>query len=160
MTGDVNFFRNRFIGGFNKEDVTGYIKRLANERNEMEAAKKKAESIGKALAAEVASLRREIENVKREMQENSERKAAVFDAAENTFAEYNAAFEELRIELETGASSVVSEMKNVSDAAARLKYMLSQADGKFEELRSAFDECAVMDDVPTADDDSSTIQQE
>ena len=43
MNGEVEYFRKRFFGGFNRKDVVAYIARLANERNEQQSAKEKAE---------------------------------------------------------------------------------------------------------------------
>jgi len=39
MTGEVLYFRKRFIGGFNRDDVVAYISKISTERNEALAAK-------------------------------------------------------------------------------------------------------------------------
>jgi len=39
MTGEVLYFRKRFIGGFNRDDVVAYISKISTERNEAIAAK-------------------------------------------------------------------------------------------------------------------------
>jgi len=57
MEGEKEFFRKRFFGGFNREDVIKYITGLANERNEAIEAKEKAEKKARALAEEVKKLR-------------------------------------------------------------------------------------------------------
>ena len=62
MKGEKEFFRKRFFGGFNREDVIKYIAKIAEERNEAITAKEKAETDARALADEVKKLREEIEN--------------------------------------------------------------------------------------------------
>ena len=59
MKGEKEFFRKRFFGGFNREDVIKYIAKIADERNEALAAKEKAEQDSRALADEVKKLRGE-----------------------------------------------------------------------------------------------------
>ena len=73
MEGEKEFFRKRFFGGFNREDVIKYIAKIAGERNEALAAKEKAEKElseirtaqekadhdARALAEEVKKLRDE-----------------------------------------------------------------------------------------------------
>ena len=66
MKGEVEFFRKKFIGGFNRKDVVSYITKLANERNESRDGKEKAEADSRTLAAEVTSLRAELEIAKKE----------------------------------------------------------------------------------------------
>jgi len=43
MTGEIVSFRKKFIGGFNRDDVTAYITKITKERNESLKAKEKAE---------------------------------------------------------------------------------------------------------------------
>jgi len=43
MTGEIVHFRKRFIGGFNRDDVTAYITKITKERNDSITAKEKAE---------------------------------------------------------------------------------------------------------------------
>ena len=57
MTGEINYFRKRFFGGFNREDVVSYIARVAKERNALAIAKDKAENDLHLLASEVDALR-------------------------------------------------------------------------------------------------------
>jgi len=59
VSGEKEFFRKRFFGGFNREDVIKYIAGLAEERNEALAAKERAEKKARALAEEVKKLRGE-----------------------------------------------------------------------------------------------------
>ena len=57
MQGEKEFFRKRFFGGFNREDVVRYIARIAQERNEAIEEKEKAESKVFALEEELQRLR-------------------------------------------------------------------------------------------------------
>ena len=59
MVGEKEFFRKRFFGGFNRNDVIKYIAKIAEERNEAIAAKEKAEKEARALAEELRKLRGE-----------------------------------------------------------------------------------------------------
>ena len=61
MKGEICFFRKRFFGGFNREDVISYIATISQERNELMAAKEKAEEELRELIREVATLRFETE---------------------------------------------------------------------------------------------------
>ena len=57
MKGEKEFFRKRFFGGFNREDVVKYIAKIADERNEALAAQEKAETKAQELAEELRILR-------------------------------------------------------------------------------------------------------
>jgi len=59
MVGEKVFFRKRFFGGFNRDDVIKYIAKIAEERNEAVVAKEKAEKDAQILAAELKKLREE-----------------------------------------------------------------------------------------------------
>ena len=59
MKGEKEFFRKRFFGGFNRNDVIKYIAKIAEERNVAIAAKDKAEKEVRELTAEVEKLRKE-----------------------------------------------------------------------------------------------------
>ena len=49
MQGEKEFFRKRFFGGFNRDDVIKYIAKIADERNDALAAKEKAENESQGL---------------------------------------------------------------------------------------------------------------
>jgi len=59
MKGEKEFFRKRFFGGFNRNDVIKYIAKIAEERNAAIAAKEKAEKELRELTVEVEKLRKE-----------------------------------------------------------------------------------------------------
>jgi cell division septum initiation protein DivIVA len=35
IQGEITFFRKRFIGGFNRDDVIAYIRKMAQEKDEL-----------------------------------------------------------------------------------------------------------------------------
>jgi len=57
MMGEKEFFRKRFFGGFNREDVIKYIAKIADERNTAIAEKEKAENELISLKEELNKLR-------------------------------------------------------------------------------------------------------
>ena len=59
MKGEKEFFKKRFFGGFNRNDVIKYIAKIAEERNEAIAAKEKAEKELQKLTEELKKLRGE-----------------------------------------------------------------------------------------------------
>ena len=139
MTGDSNYFRKRVFGGFNRQDVVNYVTALAKERNELEAAKDKAEKNAQTLAAEVAALRRDSEEAWRTIKEDIDRKYAVFETAVNAFVDFESVFGNLREEIEIAATDVFEELRNTVDITAKLPAALTQAYEKFEELRASFE---------------------
>ena len=91
MPGEQNYFRKRFFGGFNKNDVIDYIEKMSKELNELEdlyekakaeahdlsdmnaklrldanIAKEEAEIVVKALADDNATLRQDLQKLKLE----------------------------------------------------------------------------------------------
>ena len=59
MKGEKEFFRKRFFGGFNRDDVIKYIAKIAEERNEAFAARDNAEKELRAITLEMEKLREE-----------------------------------------------------------------------------------------------------
>jgi len=138
MTGEVNSFRSRFFGGFNREDVVDYIAKLAQERNELEATKTKAENDLSALTLEIEALRSETEEACRVMAEDYDRKLSVFKSAVNAFAGYGESFRLLCEDISAATTGVFTVLKDAGDITARMPALLSQAFNTFEELRVAF----------------------
>ena len=139
MAGEVNFFRKRFFGGFNREDVVGYIAKLSQERNALEAAKVKAENEVLTLKREIEELRIESGEETRLLKENLEKKMAVFEAAGLSFSEFEAAFGDLCSDIERVAENAIAELKSTGDAVGKLRPMLANAAERFSELRSEFE---------------------
>jgi len=139
MTGERTLFRKRFFGGFNRKDVVEYIGRLARERNELEAAKEKAEREVQILSGGIAALRRETEQTSRLMEDEKEHKRSVFKTTADAFAAFETTFSGLCAEIEAAALSVFSELKNAGDITARVQPIIAEAGKKIECLRAAFD---------------------
>ena len=138
MTGDINFFRKRFLGGFNREDVVSYIAKLGRENSELAAAKEKAVRDVSVLESEVAQLRLEVEETKRQLTDGNERKAYLFEAIGNTLSEFEGSFNGLRSEIEKDTAAVTAWLENVGNTVAKLPPMLAAAGEKFVELRTAY----------------------
>ena len=64
MSGDINFFRKSFFGGFNRKDVVDYIEKLAQERNELDEWKENAQKEADSLRDANRALRQEAEEMK------------------------------------------------------------------------------------------------
>ena len=145
MTGDIKAFRKRFFGGFNEQDVVDYVSKLAQERNEQEDAKNKAIASARILANEVESLRSELDEEKRLLRKDYERKAIVIEAASAAFGEFEAAFTDLRAELDEAAVKTRETLMSADEAAAKFPPVLSVAKDRFEALRTALDASAGLD---------------
>jgi len=66
MAEEISYFRKRFLGGFNREDVIRYITKLTKERNGLRDAKEAADEEARAIADEIEPLRKEIAEVRGE----------------------------------------------------------------------------------------------
>ncbi|MCL2045826.1 MAG: hypothetical protein FWG88_05520 [Oscillospiraceae bacterium] len=64
MSGEISYFRKRFFGGFNRDDVIDYIEKMAKERNELEETIALSEDEKLTLKEENEKLRKEIEGEK------------------------------------------------------------------------------------------------
>ena len=153
MTGEIEFFRKRFVGGFNRQDVVNYISKLAQERNDYREAKEKADQDIHALNDYIAALRVEVDAAKREAREGREYKVAALDSAMNTFTALEAAFEHLCGRLETATQSVYAELDIARDTVAALPAILAQAGDGIRELHATCgaEKDAFVGDEATAD---------
>ena len=160
MTGEINYFRKRFFGGFNRKDVVDYIEKVARERGALEAERDKAVNEMRALAADVAPLRLEIERLTLLLEENRRMKENVHKTADNTFTEMELAFDELRVKIDAAANAVREELDNAGVSLEKFPETLARARERFDELRAAFnvanvaaDDAAESDSgYPAADD--------
>lgn len=134
MTGEIEFFRKRFVGGFNRQDVINYITKLAQERNDFREAKEKAEQDALALSAEVDGLRDEVEKVRRE---GREYRVAALDAAVNTFTDLESAFGNLCSDMETTTESIFTELDQARRTISSLPDVLKRAGDGIKLLKSA-----------------------
>ena len=139
MTGESNYFRKSFIGGFNREDVVDYITELARERNELAEAKAKAESDVQRLTHEIEILHAETEQTKRKLEEEYTQKSSVLRAAGYIFSEFEAEFNAMRIEMEAAASGVFAELEKARGSVSKIPTILKQVRERFDGLRAEFD---------------------
>jgi len=137
MTGEINYFRKRFIGGFNRQDVVDYVAKLAKERNALRAERDKAVQDAGVLANEVAALRLELEEARRSTNES---KLEALQSASRTFTELENAFEALRGEIDKTAADVCEELDLARGAIASVPRVLDRAGERFSELHAALDE--------------------
>ena len=137
MTGEIKFFRKRFIGGFNRQDVIDYITELAQERDKNLALKEKAQQDVRALASVVASLKNERDEARRLA---NEYKAEVLDAARKTLAEFEGSFEKLCVGFEEESANICAQLEAARNIIAIVPGALKEAGSKFSELRTLLDE--------------------
>ena len=137
MTGEIEFFRKRFVGGFNRQDVVNYISKLAQERNDYRDAKEKAEQDIHALNDYIATLRIEVDAAKKEAREGREYKVTALEAALGTFSKLEAQFGDLCGKLETTSQGIYAELDKARDTVAALPAVLAQAGDGIKELQAA-----------------------
>lgn len=137
MTGELEFFRKRFVGGFNREDVVKYITKLSKERNEWQAAKEEADQNAKALSDEIARLRLELDAARREASEGFAYKATVLENAAGTFAKLENAFGSLRSDLGTTVESICVEFDQARKTMTSIPALFEQADKNLKELHAS-----------------------
>ena len=82
MSGEANYFRKRFLGGFNQQDVVDYVSKLAGERNEQREAREKAERELRQLSNELETLRAELEGAKQRCSDHVSKLSLEFDEAD------------------------------------------------------------------------------
>ena len=137
MTGEIEFFRKRFVGGFNRQDVVNYISKLAQERNEWREAKEKSDQDVQAFTDEIAMLRLEIEKARREVRESREYKVAALEAALMTFSKLETAFENMRADLDTTIESICTELDQARKTVTSIPNFLARAEEGIKELQAA-----------------------
>jgi len=136
MKGEVDFFRKRFVGGFNREDVINYVAKLSKERNELSEEKDKAVQDARALAAQVTALRHELETARKAADDY---KVEALDAAGRTFDELETVFMRLRAEVEAATAGVCTELKTAVGTIAKVPSILEVAGNKLADLKSVLD---------------------
>lgn len=151
MTGEIEFFRKRFVGGFNRQDVVNYISKLAKERNEWYTAKENAEkeaekaaqntqSLNNEIAKlnnEIAALRHELERARQEVRESREYKVIALEAAAVTFARLGSSFESLSGDFDTTIESICTEFDQARKTVMSLPGFLARAGDGLKELQAA-----------------------
>ena len=137
MTGEIKFFRKRFIGGFNRQDVVDYITELAWQRDENLALKEKAEEETKALAKMVETLKNECEESKRLAEEY---KSEVLNSARRTLEEFEVSFEKLCVGFEEESANICAQLEAARKIIAIVPGALKEAGTKFSTLRALLEE--------------------
>lgn len=136
MTGEIKFFRKRFIGGFNRQDVVEFIADLARERDENLALKEKAQQNLQDLLAEMEALKLERDEAKRLA---AEYKSEVLDAARKTLVEFEASFAKLGAEFEEETTSICTQLLAARSIMTVVPGTLKEAGAKISGLRALLD---------------------
>lgn len=137
MTGEIKFFRKRFIGGFNRQDVVDYIAELARERDENLALREKSDQKVRDLMAEIDSLKHERDEARRLAEEY---KSEVLNAARKTLTEFEISFDKLCGGFEEEAANVCAQLEAARNIIAIVPGALKEAGAKFSGLRALLDE--------------------
>lgn len=145
MTGEINYFRKRFLGGFNREDVIGYIEELAQERNKLQAEKDQAEQRLMLLSSELETLRIEIEETRKTELMDRENIIASVAAALNTFSELETTLSGLSEDVSKITERARGEFSSARERIAEFPSILEQADKRFADLLSVFDDTDAQD---------------
>ena len=115
MKGEKEFFRKRFFGGFNRDDVMKYIARIAEERNEAVSAKEKAERGIRAITEELNRANSTREDAERDVRSLAEERNQAIDAKEKAEKDARTFAEELRRLREETSSPVAEVVDNAAD---------------------------------------------
>ena len=137
MTGEIKFFRKRFIGGFNRHDVVDYIADLARERDENLALREKTEQDIQALMAEIDSLKLERDEAKRLA---AEYKSEVLNAARKTLSEFEVSFNKLCMGFNIESIGICEQLEAARSIIEMLPGTLKEAGSMFSGLKALLDE--------------------
>ena len=137
MAGEVEFFRKRFFGGFNRKDVVKYISKLSQERNDWREAKEKADQDIQSLNNHIAVYELEIKKARQEVREALEFKAVGIENAAAAFSQLGIDFEDLYSDLETTTESICTELDQARRTVTALPTLLGQTRNNINELQAA-----------------------
>ena len=157
MPGEINGFRKRFFGGFNRRDVVDYIAQLAKERNELLAQRDKAVQEASKLSGELTTALSEFEEMKRVA---DQAKLEALESASKTFSELDGAFKALRKEIETTSAGVCAELETAGKTIASVPSVLERASERFNKLWAVLEteknalRCSVGEGASTNADES------
>ena len=150
MTGEINYFRKRFFGGFNKKDVTDYIVKAAQERNALEAANDIAKDEVRALKDALGMLALEAEAAKNNAEDEiralteeltslrAQAEAAKNDA-ENAIAALTDELAALRLETEEVKASMKENHERKMSVFVTAGDTFTEFESTFKELCSDID---------------------
>jgi len=121
MTGEIDFFRKRFIGGFDRNDVVDYIAKLSNERNAIAEERDNALQEIKELSTQVESLRQEVFSTKRYAESF---RVEALENAKITLLELETDFESLRLGVKASISGAFDQLREAISTIEGVSTML------------------------------------
>ena len=136
MTGEIKFFRKRFIGGFNRQDVIDYITVISKEREKDKAIIAKAEQDARGYMAEIESLMRERDEA---MRLAYEYRSEVLEEAKKTLVEIEASFKNLCTGFEEETAGICEQLETARNIVAILPSAIKKAAIRFNGLRDMMD---------------------
>ena len=137
MTGEVDFFRKRFIGGFDRKDVVDYIAKLAGERNALADARDKAVQEVNELTIQVDSLRRELAESIRYAESFKVEEIA---KAKIVLLEIETEFEALSVDAKSSVAGASNQLRTIVNTIEGVSSMLDSTGAKIAELKSLMDD--------------------
>jgi len=150
MTGEIKFFRKRFIGGFNRQDVIDYIADLAQERDKNLELKEKAERESQELITTIVTLKRERDEA-RQIAEHY--KSEVLNAAKQTLAEFEVSFQNLCVGFDEESASICAQLESARNIIAILPDALKKTGERFSGMQGLLEE---GNDTPNSDETNTT----
>jgi len=158
MEGEIKFFRKRFIGGFNRQDVIEYVAGLSMERDEYIAAKERAERYAQMLSEEIVALKHEL---KEAIRVASEYKTNVLDSAITILAELESNYRDVRAEIEVTSADICAELDVARNAVTAVPTTFRHAGEQFSKLWAVLDtEKNVIEDMMLGVDDDKVEDDE
>ena len=139
MSGEVKFFRKRFFGGFNRDDVVKYISKLAQERNEYKSAREAAEAQTKAMTEEVEPLRIEAQKAREIVEKVAQESGFLLEAkekAENETEKLRHEINSLKLEL----AEVKSRVEEGHSAKEKAQQEIHSLNAEMKSLRDAHEQ--------------------
>ena len=137
MTGEIDFFRKRFIGGFDRKDVVDYVAKLASERNALAEARDKAVQETKELAGLVEALRREVEDTRRYAESF---RVDALEHAKIVLLELETDFESLSIDVRASVAGACDQLRAAIGTIEGVNIMLEGTGEKIAGLKSLLDD--------------------
>ncbi|MDR0861780.1 MAG: hypothetical protein LBN30_03265 [Oscillospiraceae bacterium] len=158
MSGEIKLFKTSLIGGFDRHDVTEYVKALSAERNACREAQtaglKEIERLNAALATEqaatvaaresTAAVRLEVDALRREL---AEYRVAALETAERHLTELKQSYIELCGQMDDTVTLVRAQLAVLDSAALGVPTLFRDANDKIQALIVATG--AVVDVVET-----------
>ena len=130
MSGSANKIRGAVFGGFNREDVSSYVEKLAKERNEYKALCQKL----------TAQLEEEKEKAQLESEKAMDTASSLADSAARTVAQLETQYITMREEMAELIGKLRGEMTQVGDHLDAMGKMLDSSDEAFRQMHQAVDE--------------------